>query len=401
LAKELLESPDVLAEEWPWLTSGEAADAWRFGEALAQEDAGKTLTTTVMSLGEAGRDLRVLCGYICTYRRTLGDDWYEQWVESQFQQRPRPINLLFEVAWRCGATSAVARRVAEVLRADTVAPEVVGQLGFGTWGEDLEPEILEEVLRAMLDAGHYATALTILEHRTKSAGGERERWRPLALQLVTTPELIRSGHMTSYYWKELATSLVSDHPGEVAAAIIREQGDRSAGTWFAEHSEAAEVLDACVEKDPGAVWSALLPQLSSKGSAYMFSIGFPRGVVERVPPEQVLGWVDQRPGERAAIVAKLAKKDFANDETLAARILGAHGDREDVASAFFGEYVSGTWWGPASTHWEQLAATVDQVAKRTNLPKLRGWAADAACELRRMAERDRQREEEEDLRSRQ
>ena len=129
--------------------------------------------------------------------------------------------------------------------------------------------------------------------------------------------------MTSHYWKEVATNLVADHPGEIAAAIIREQGDRSKSTWFAEHSDTAQVLYACVEQDSGAVWSALLPQLSSKDSAYMFSIGFPRGVVERVPPEQVLAWVGEKPDERAAMVAKLASKNLSNDETLSARVLGA------------------------------------------------------------------------------
>lgn len=150
----------------------------------------------------------------------------------------------------------------------------------------------------------------------------------------------------------------------------------------------------------GGVWRSLEPQLSSKVGAYMFSIGFPRGVVERMPPEQVIAWVDADPDERASMVAKLASKNFANDDTLASRIVGTYGDRDDVASAFFSEYVSGSWSGPASAHWEQLATSIEEAANRTKLPKLRRWATDAARSLRQMAERDRQREEEEDLRGR-
>jgi hypothetical protein len=308
--------------------------------------------------------------------------------------------MLFEVAWRCGATPLVARCVHEILQAEPVPPEIVGQLSFGRWGEDLDPDLLADLLRAMVDAGHEATALTILEHRTKSQPGEHDRWMDLALELIAVSSLIRSGHMTSYYWKELALRYVNERPGEIAAAVIREQGDRSAGTWFAEHSEAAQVLHACVERSPEAVWQSLEPQLSSKVGAYMFSIGFPRGVVERMPPEQVMAWIDADPDERASMVAKLSSKNFANDDTLASRVVGTYGDRDDVASAFFSEYVSGSWWGPASAHWEQLATSIEEVAKRTTLPKLRRWAADAARGLRQMAERDRQREEEEDLRGR-
>lgn len=222
----------------------------------------------------------------------------------------------------------------------------------------------------------------------------------MALELIAIPSLIRSGHMTSYYWKELALRYVEERPGEIAAAIIREQGDRSAGTWFAEHSEAAHVLHACVEQSPDGVWRSLEPQLSSKAGAYMFSIGFPRGIVERMPSEQVIAWVDADPDERASIVATLASKNFGNDDSLASRIVAAYGDRDDVASAFFSEYVSGSWSGPASTHWEQLATSLEEVAQRTKLPKLRRWATDSGRSLKRMAERDRLREEEEELRRR-
>ena len=118
----------------------------------------------------------------------------------------------------------------------------------------------------------------------------------------------------------------------------------------------------------------------------------------RMPLEQVVEWVDADPDEHASIIAKLASKNFASDDTLASHIVGTYGDRDDVATAFFSEYVSGGWSGRASTHWEQLAAAIEEVAKRTKLPKLRRWAADTARRLREMAERDRQREEEEDLR---
>ena len=398
LAKELAESPATLAEMWPWLTSGDAADGWRFGEALAEQDTKGQLLETIQNAELTGRDLRVLCGYVSATRRRRGDDWYDSWFQAQSHRTPRPLNMLFEVASRCGATPLVARCVREILRAESVAPEIVGQLSIGRWGEDLPPNLLSNLLRTMVGAGHEATALTILEHRIQSQPGEHGRWLGLALELIAIPSLIRSDQMISYYWKELALRYVDEQPGEIAAAIIREQGNRSARAWFVEHSDAAQVLYACVERSPDGVWRLLEPQLSSKVGASRFSIGFPRGVLERMPVEQVVAWVDADPDERASIVARLASKSFANDDTLASRIVGTYGDRDDVASAFFSVYVSGSWSGSASAHWEQLATAIEEVSKRTKLPKLRRWAADAARELRQMAERDRQREEEEDLR---
>jgi hypothetical protein len=140
------------------------------------------------------------------------------------------------------------------------------------------------------------------------------------------------------------------------------------------------------------------PYLSSPADAYMFSIGFPKGVLERMPADDIGAWIAEQPEKRAAIVAQFASKDISTDATLASRILGEYGDNEEVASPFFSEYVSGSWVGPASAHWDQLADSLEEVAGRTVLPKLRRWAANSARSLRRMAERDRQGEEEEELR---
>ncbi len=398
LAEELLFAPEVLAEHWPWLTSGDASDAWRLGEALAAIDSKGELAETLPSIPDGGRDLRLLCGYVSARRRTLGDEWYDKWVTSKFERDPKSIALLFEVAWHCGATESVASVVAAILRNEQVSPQIVGQLGFGRWGENLAVDVLETVLRAMADTGHRETAIRILAHRMKANSVEVERWKPLALELITASELIRSAHTASYYWKEVANIIVADHPREIAAAIFREQADRESGTWFAEHSEAAGVLLACVERDPSGVWQAMQPYLSSLAGTYMFSIGFPRGVLERIPSDYVGAWIAEKPEERAAMVARLTSKNMSTDETLASRIIGTYGDNERVASAFFSEYVSGRWSGPASAHWDQLADSLNDVAGRTALLKLRRWAADSARSLRRMAERDRHREEEEELR---
>jgi hypothetical protein len=286
----------------------------------------------------------------------------------------------------------------EILRSEQVSAALVARFGFGRWGENLAAETIEAVLRAMAEAGHRETAIGILAHRIESNSAESVRWEPFAVELVTSSDLIRSGQMAGYYWKQIARTLIGSHSNEIAAAIFREQADRDSGIWFIEHSDAAEVLGACVERDAGGVWQALRPHLSSPGGAVRFSIGFPDGVVDRMPANEVSLWIAEKPEERASTISRLASKDLSNDQTLGARILGEYGDVKQVGAAFFSTYVSGSWWGNASSHWATLAQSLDEVANRTKLPKLREWALDGARSLREMAGRDRQREEEEELR---
>ena len=400
LANELLSNPVVLAEQWPWLTSGDASDGWRMGEALSQVDSEGKLAEMLPSLPESGADNRLICGYVDGRRRSQGDKWYEEWLGFQVSRKPIPIPLIFEVAWRVGLTEYTANSLARIIRAKEVKPQIVSQLAYGRWDQSIKVDAVEDILWALTEGGYGESALALLFQRMRSHPSEASYWKSLALKLITSAELIRGRQMTSYYWKEVAATLVGDYAQQIAAAIFREQASRDGGTWFVEYSDAADIIRAAVTQDPKGVWRAMQVYLSSPERASLFSIGFPRGLLEQMLPEDIEEWISEQPEDRSAMVANLVSKDFSTDETLPSRLLGKYGDNERVAGAFFSEYVSGVWSGPASIHWVELAKALEEVASRTKLPKLRSWANNSARSLRGDAERERQREEEEDLRGR-
>jgi hypothetical protein len=400
LASELLGDRDTLALEWSWLTSGDAGEAWRFGEALALADSSGELARVLPELKGTGRDYRALCGYVGKRRQLVGDEWFEDWVGARMAGGARAIPLLVETTWRCGATESTARMLARAVREHGVDEQAAGKLGLGRWHEGMSQETLRDMLSALSERGHSATTIAVLGHRLKSHPEELESWREIAQGLVLRSDLIRSRNMTSYYWKAVALRLLPRDAADIAAAILREQADRRSGSWFVQYSEARTVLGECVNADPVAVWRNLVSYLRSPGEAYAFAIGFPLSILEGIPVPEVQAWVSAEPKQRAVILATLAPKNLATDETLASWLLAEYGDDEDVERVFFSSFVSGSWWGSASVHWGQLAAVVDEVATRTALPRLRRWAERAGEQLRGMAERDREREDEEGIRGR-
>ena len=257
----------------------------------------------------------MLCAYIRVRREAAGEEWFEKWVTSQFRRDPQPVGLLFELAWRCGVTKTTASMLTTILGSDQVSPSIVGQLAFGRWNESLEADVLEPLVRAIADTGHHETAIGIIAHRVESHTSEIDKWRPLALQLVTSPDIIRSGHTAGCRWSDVAKIVIADHSKEIATAIFREQADRESGCWFVEHSEATEVLRECLGHDASEVWKAMQPFLSSQIGASFFTIGFPRGLVELMPRQEVRAWIAESPDERAAILARLTNKDMSSDET--------------------------------------------------------------------------------------
>ena len=319
------------------------------------------------------------------------------------RRNPVDLPLLFEVSWRCGATMMAAAWITKVLLEQEVEPHWVGMLRWGGWGDNLPFENLAEVLHAMIQCGHHVIVSSILNHRMKKAPSEVNQWESLALTLVMNSELIRGSEMENFYWKEIASKLVTKHARQIASAIFREQADRTdkiSRTWFVKHSHASEILHRCVEVDPKGVWEEIRPFLSDPKTAYRFTIGFPHGIIERLPTDDVDLWIEEYPEERVELVARLVNKDLSGDQTMMARLIGKYSDKEEITNAFFSVFASGSWTGPASTHWTGLAGFLKDVAQKTSLPKLRRWAGDSAHEFERMAERDSKREEEEFLRGR-
>jgi hypothetical protein len=400
LAKELVQNPEALASEWPWLTSGEAAESWLLGRALAEADARGELETLLPSLTGRGKDLRIICGYLKVRQEQHGKEWLDKWLSLYAIREPLDMPLFFEVSWRCEPTIFIASQVARIVREHVVPRETVAPLGFG-WAESLPLESLLHVVSALADRHHESTAITILGNRLTTRPEEMEHWEQLGLSLITDRSLIRERPAggSSHYWNKVVKELIPRHARLIARAIFHQQADRQSGIWLSEFSSAADVLQRCADADASGVWDELVPYLTSS-NGYSFAIGFASGVVDRLPYDRMSQWVLKNVEERASLLAHFVDINLSQDDTVAARLLAAFGDNEKVSSAFFAKYTSGSWNGPASAHWLELAARLNDVANRTALLKVRNWAKKAIDSLRLMAEAELQREQEWDLRRR-
>ena len=402
LGVELAAAPNLLEEHLPWLTSGEAPHAWDLGEAIAAADPDGRLAEVLANHANGGPDLRIVCGYIAVRRKTLGDEWYERWVTAQFEREPRPLMLLLEVVRSCGATDRLAPYVVELLESRDLSAAQVGHLKYTNWSGTSD-SALRALLHVMVGTRHRETAIGILQHRIRLAGGGFARWKPLALTLATDPHLIRCPGMANHYWQKVAEPLAADHPHELAAAIFRAHAQHDLSeSWLLQHEHAVmKVLNACVERAPLEVWKALRPHLWPRDEALLFVIGFPSEVVDRLPVDAVVAWIAEPPAEqavqRAVLVARLTNKSMLTDRSLAARIIEKYGGVEMVDGAFFGHQITGVFSGPPSSRWNELSKGLEAVASSTKLPRMRAWARKSAASLRKMTERERQHEEEREI----
>ncbi len=61
-------------------------------------------------------------------------------------------------------------------------------------------------------------------------------------------------------------------------------------------------------------------------------------------------------------------------------------------------WATGSWWGEASTHWDQIADALSHIAETSTKREVRTWAAGAARRFRKEAGQERKREAEERVR---
>ena len=208
--------------------------------------------------------------------------------------------LLLEVVRSCGATDRLAPYVVELLESRDLSAAQVGHLKYTNWSGTSD-SALRALLHVMVGTRHRETAIGILQHRIRLAGGGFARWKPLALTLATDPHLIRCQGMANHYWRKVAEPLAADHPRELAAAIFRAHAQHDLSeSWLLQHEHAVmKVLNACVERAPLEVWKALRPHLWPGDEALLFVIGFPSEVVDRLPVDASSpGLPNRRPSRR-------------------------------------------------------------------------------------------------------
>jgi hypothetical protein len=210
-------------------------------------------------------------------------------------------------------------------------------------------------------------------------------------------ELLRAEQHAAYYWKSLARRLAQEHAREIAETLFDSHGRNPKMPWLLRYSRALDVLDLCIKADPQGVWEELAQQFEKRRKAYIYTIGFPDDIIERLPREAVLSWVALRPEARAPLLARLIQRAFV-EGSLGVELLNRYGHLDAVSSAFFSAWISGSFAGALSEHWEELAETLERTAAKSLLPGIRKWSKDTIRELRKMAARDRKREEEERIR---
>ena len=399
LADELLREPANLWLDWKWLTSGAAVRGWDLGHALGESDTAQKLLAPMIESQDTGNDSRIIAGYVRACEKRMPPGWLDQFLDQLTDQRSASARLIFDLTWRLNETSRGARRLTKMINANEIPHDAIGYLAHGPWV--LSPDVVE--LRALLEGmlrapENRSIVLAILHFRLSARPADLGALGSVVSAIISDADLlVHADDITLYYWEKLAALVIPDRAGDLIKTMFAAQAKPDNASFFLEHTRLDEILEKCIARNPDEVWAELAPHLVDEVQGAMFSVGFPHFIIDAMPRQSVLDWVAVDPAIRAPRIAALAAKDFT-DASLAAAIIGQFGDNKRVSSSFFASYITGVWGGLPSEHWDQLARNLDEVAKSSTISNMRRWAKERAHELHQLAEQERGREAENDVR---
>jgi hypothetical protein len=161
---------------------------------------------------------------------------------------------------------------------------------------------------------------------------------------------------------------------------------------FADREEGA-LLDKCAHEHPEEVWEEIAKRLA--GQSWRVQLTVRGWLLNAFPPEVIEAWVG-KDLKRARLIASIASPGRDEPTAIARFLLEKFGKDREVKSSLFGQFISGSWFGPMSEH---IAGQIGQLTKwrqRTAEPlAVRAWAGEMIQHLEEQRRAALQREAEE------
>ena len=247
------------------------------------------------------------------------------------------------------------------------------------------------------DEGEEATdaGLSAIADRLKSQPEAKDSLQQLASAFLE--RLPRTtGEMTTYSWGLVARAYAQER-AEVIAGIIL---DTLATTdrYFREGHDVTAILALTTRAEPHRVWDRvgdLLLRVDRE--SFRVQMTLEGWFVGNVDPEIPLRWADEHRPRGPGIVASLTIPDGTPLATLPRELLRRFHDDERVAERLYGNLVSGGHWGNTSTWLEAKLALAQQWMLDPDA-HVAAWGRHTADSLEKWAQRERLREEEDELR---
>jgi hypothetical protein len=396
LARDIVTDPSRLEAEWDWLLNANHPVPERWFDLVGRHDHERRVAPMLESVAQRNeRAWHWLSLYEAAWAETAGDPGFLDRRARELLTAGTPAMHVVGLLARAGYTRDRFLLIRDLLRERALAGSQITQLTFSPWLPSLsEHEASELASFAAADPDATLQVVSFLTQYLHHFPDRRSSFQAVALRLLGQRWIAPSGSFMEHEWVRLAELYVSDDPRSIAAAVL----EQAAVDKHSLDKELADVLRKAWEVgDKHTIFDELigpwLDEDTDASAAWRLRRtlkGFP---VHELGLDHLTNWIAAKPKHRARAIAELIGPPTGQLSEVHAMLLERFHDA-DVAGIIYGEYVSGTWWGPASDRTRGLLETARSWLA-DHRPAVRNWAREVVHALEDMLRADEAREAEE------
>lgn len=421
IANEIIDNPNLLPSELPWITTHQAENAGILGAALGEKDEAHKLWQSIINLhspaNEDGSSM-FLGLYLSGIRKHNVNKFYS--MIQEISAKPNIATLLPEVIWRAGLDDTSAILLAEKIEEGVISYRSLSMMSMGMAIQPLSLSVITRLVKILLanmtmEAG--GIAVSILTHYLHD---KEERLDP-PVDLIekallhpafygTAEKAERRQTMTPYYWGKLAEDLYRlDYEKSFK---IFECGLAAFGKEYSlfenyYEREVYKFFSKIVESSPQRSWESLRHYIEESGDDFSRRYHITRWLckgnkadngalppppIEYIPYSLIKDWIDKDKKNRAwAFAYYLAKPiyryteaELLDSKSLIAKFIADYGNRPDVREHLPLSAYSESWSGPESIMINQRIEWIDRMLTLAIEPNLKRLLEECKndCEVR-------------------
>lgn len=386
LAREAIESPELLLPEFHWLTSDDAPNASAFGFHLGKLDADRHWFSKLEELALQDRGILLLASYL-NGRWAAGDgEWVEGCLEEWAQREPAMAEVVLQATWALPPSAEALQRILKLVNNGWLDRSRLGSFYFGPWVEQLPASdflCLVSTLAQVNVQKPSEHALAMMGRRLEAHPEDHDSLDGIAWELLERTEWCVDSATCAHYWHEVAMVYIEDNPVRLAEAILKLYERDDPPSLY--HTHLIEALREACDRDLSGVWECIGDMLITDGKINfglamdLGSINIPgqgpTGVsfVEDLDHEYLLSWAQSNEPLGAIALAYLAPVKGVPLHPLTRELLVRYGRDDDVTSALHSNFQSGGYAG-STVDWLSQKLRLAKQWEQDLDPNVRAWA---------------------------
>ena len=388
LARQAVANHCLLESELDWLVTSEAKKGYQFGQELGKKDDKFFLLPTLLD-AQRSADKNASAAFLGGYYRAIFDSDPALW-ETRLDALidDRQLNRLIpELTSRSALTDRAARRILNLAKKGIITIDDFKTFTYSEAIKNLSEEVFNEWIVFLLsfsDRPAVSFALKIYYRYYVLQKPAPALQCDLTFQLLSHSSLFEQSDapefddMIEFSWTEIAKVFLQDYPDkslELVKPMLAHFGEE--GTIVGVFSETCVILDAITEEYSAQVWeqvSSLLEQRTHFSritdlEQWLREGGFSdretaTPALTRMPRQRIWEWVDADTKNRAWYLTPCVPKPLSLEEwktSLTREVLVRYGNQKEVRGALIGNYLTDTWLGPPSVHYQEKQDYLSQI----------------------------------------